>query len=85
MFGGETIAEDDTRTINNKVYRSEDGVNWTEVAAPASFAGTRFPSTVLVGNVAWIFDGDGSISQGYWPAPQATDTYPGNIWNMLMK
>ena len=85
LFGGEIIDAEDTRTINNKMYRSEDGITWTEVAVPASFAGTRFPSAVVVGDVAWLFDGDNSISQGYWPAPQATDTYPGNIWNMPMK
>ena len=86
LFGGEGLADDgNTRVINNKIYSSTDGVNWTEVEAPAAYAGTRLPQAIVVGNALWLFDGDGSESQGYYPAPQATDTYPGNIWNMPIK
>lgn len=86
LFGGEQIVEDgETRVANNKVFRSTDGVKWTEVEVPAAYAGTRYPSVLLVGNVVWLFDGDASVSQGYWPAPQSSDEYPGNIWNMMMK
>lgn len=86
LFGGESLGEDgETRVINNKVYSSTDGINWTEVATPDAYKGSRFPQAFIVGNALWLFDGDGTASQGYYPAPQGTDTYPGNIWNMPMK
>ena len=85
LFGGETISPDDVRTVSNKVYRSTDGVNWTEVATASTFVGGRFPSAVNVGDAMWILDGDVTESVGYWPAPASTDEYPGNIWNMQMK
>lgn len=84
LFGGEALTAEGTRSVNNKVYRSTDGVNWTEVAA-ASFVGGRFPSAVNVGDAMWILDGDVTVSTGSYPAPVSTDEYPGNIWNMQMK
>lgn len=85
LFGGETISADGTRAVNKKMYRSTDGVKWTEVSVASSFVGGRFPSAVVVGDVMWLLDGDVTESIGYWPAPASSDEYPGNIWNMLMK
>ena len=84
LFGGEYL-DGETRVLNNKIYRSTDGVNWTEVAAPESYAGTRYPSALLVGNALWLFDGNGSVSTGSYAAPAGTDSYPGNVWNTMMK
>ena len=86
LFGGEYLGEDgETRYVNNKIYSSTDGIKWTEVEVPAAYAGTRFPQAFAVGNVLWLFDGNGTVSQGYYSAPQGTDIYPGNIWNMPIK
>ena len=84
LFGGECL-NGETRVLNNKIYRSTDGVIWTEVAAPTSYTGTRYPSALLVGNALWLFDGDGDVSTGNYAAPAGSDTYPGNIWNTQMK
>jgi len=85
LFGGESLNDSEERVINNKVYRSTDGVNWTEVTASSAYAGSRFASAVLLGNVVWFFDGDATVSTGNYPAPASTDAYPGNVWNMPMK
>ena len=84
LFGGETY-DGETRSLNDKIYRSTDGVAWTEVAAPESYLGTRYPSALLVGNALWLFDGDATVSTGSYAAPAGTDVYPGNVWNTMMK
>ena len=84
LFGGEYL-DGENRVLNNKIYRSEDGISWTEVDAPISYAGTRYPSALLVDNTLWLFDGDRSVSTGSYAAPHSTDLYPGNIWNAPMK
>lgn len=86
LVGGETLGEDGaTRVINNKVYRSTDAINWTEVTTPAAFAGSRYPSAVAVGNAAWFFGGAAEVSTGSYAAPTGTEAYSGDVWNTQFK
>lgn len=57
LFGGETFVEG-KRTISTKVYRSEDGKNWEEVATISEkYVSRRSPRVVVKDGVAYIFGG----------------------------
>ena len=83
LVGGEYLGEDgSSRNLSDKIYRSTDGVNWTEVATvPTSYVGVRSCAGVALGNSAWIFGGDKTVSSGYYGYPMgdsdemSTDTW----------
>lgn len=80
LFGGETFNEDKTRTISNKVYRSVDGVNWTEVTMANGFEARRNPPVVANGSTAWIFGGWGVSTGSYAFTDKATDIQIRDTW-----
>lgn len=84
LIGGESLDEE-TRALNTKVYRTEDGLNWTEVEAPSAFLAGRFPAACMVGNAVWMFCGNTTISSGNYAAPVATDIMSGDVWNTQLK
>jgi hypothetical protein len=64
LFGGETV-EGETRTLSDKVYRSTNGKDWTEVSITSAYSGRRSPSLVAKDNLLWIFGGYGVSSGNY--------------------
>lgn len=85
LIGGEILGEDGTRTLNDKIYKSTDGIKWTEVETPSSFVGTRFPSAVTVGSIVWLYGGTTSVSEGSYADYKGSETYSGDVWNTLLK
>lgn len=59
LFGGCYYTEEGERAMNNNIYRSEDGVEWTLVEGINSdYAGSYRPSVVVNdNNVAYVFGG----------------------------
>lgn len=82
MFGGQML---NATEPCNKVFRTEDGINWEEVEVPATYKGRRNPAGVAVGNAAWIFGKySTTISSGFYAYPEATDILANDTWVKLM-
>lgn len=88
MIGGEYVdADGSTRVLSNKVYRTTDGVNWEEVATvPTNFLGVRDCAGVALGNAAWIFGGNKTVTSGYYGYPMGNaDELSTDTWIKLFK
>ncbi len=88
LIGGEYLGEDgSTRNLSDKVYRSTDGINWTEVATvPTSYVGTRGCAGVALGNAAWIFGGNKTVTSGFYGYPMGdSDEMCTDTWIKLFK
>lgn len=74
--------------VSNKVFRSTDGVNWTELigenAMPDTYVGRSRPCLVVDGDMLWIFGGRGLCS-GNYGAPAATDEMIFDTWKKKIK
>lgn len=96
MVGGEYFAEstgedgEPTRTLtaSNKVYRSTDGVNWTELtgenAMPDTYVGRSRPCLVVDGDMLWIFGGR-SVCTQFYGGPEATNEMIFDTWKKKIK
>lgn len=84
MFGGEFVRAEGV-TMNEKIYRSTDGVTWEEVEAPASFTPRVSPVLVSQGNSAVIFGGYTTPLSGTYGFPDATAVFATDTWVKLMK
>lgn len=69
LFGGCYYTEEGERAMNNNIYRSEDGVEWTLVEGINSdYAGSYRPSVVVNDNdVAYVFGGFDNFTGWYTP------------------
>lgn len=88
MVGGEYIAEDgSTRMLSNKIYRTTDGLNWEEViTVPNNYIGVRNAAGVALGNTAWIFGGNKTVTTGFYGYPMGdSDELSGDTWIKLFK
>ncbi len=88
LIGGEYLDEDgSTRILSNKVYRTTDGVNWEEVTTvPTSYVGARGCVGVALGNAAWIFGGDKTVTTGFYGYPMGdADELSTDTWIKLFK
>lgn len=74
--------------LSNKIYRSTDGVNWTELtgenAMPDTYVGRSRPCVVADGDMLWIFGGRGNCS-GYYSGPTAEDEIIFDTWKKKIK
>lgn len=87
LVGGEYIdADGSTRVESNKIYRSTDGINWTEVEVPANFTARRNAAGVALGNTAFIFGGSTTPLTGYYGYPlEDGNTLTTDTWIKLVK
>lgn len=88
MIGGEYVdADGSTHVLSNKVYRTTDGVNWTEVTTvPSNFEGVRGSAGVALGNTAFIFGGNKTAISDMWGFPLgASDVFSTDTWIKLIK
>lgn len=85
MFGGEFVTANGN-ILSDKIFRSTDGVNWTETAVSASYTARRNAKAVAIGNTAWVFGGiTTGISGSYYNYPSDTDVLGTDTWVKLMK
>jgi hypothetical protein len=74
--------------LSNKIFRSTDGVNWTELtgenAMPDTYVGRSRPCLVVDGDMLWIFGGRG-ICSGFYGAPDAADEIIFDTWKKKIK
>ena len=61
VIGGGTY---DVRTYLNDVWNSADGVNWTQVAASAPWAGRQYHNIAVFDNKIWVVAGGTAQSEG---------------------
>jgi len=89
MVGGDTFAEDGKVVASAKVFRSTDGINWTELsgenAMSSAFAGRSRPAVVANGDMMWVFGGRGPADSGYYGGPDATDEMIFDTWKKRIK
>ncbi|MGN0282374.1 MAG: hypothetical protein ACI4B3_08755 [Prevotella sp.] len=85
MFGGETF-DGENRELSNKIFRSTDGVNWEEIAAPAGFDARRNSAGAAMGNAAWLFGGFNTTTAGNYAYPFGdADVKMTDTWVKLIK
>lgn len=69
--------EYDVRTFNNDVWRSSDGVNWTQVTASAPWVPRQFQNIAAFDNKLWLLAGGDAASQGglndVWYSPDGAN------------
>ena len=75
LFGGLYYDEAGARVMNNTIYKSTDGVNWTAVEGiNEAYTGTFNPCVVVDENdIAWVFGGFNSFSGSYTPYSTTVD------------
>ena len=96
MVGGEYYADGTNadgepariQTGSNKIYRSTDGIHWTELtgenAMPDNYAGRSRPCLVVDGDMLWIFGGR-TLCTGMYGGPTATDEMIFDTWKKKIK
>lgn len=74
--------------LSKKIFRSTDGVNWTELtgenAMPDTYVGRSRPCLIVDGDMLWIFGGRG-ICSGFYGAPDAADEIIFDTWKKKIK
>jgi len=70
----------DLRTYLNDVWNSADGINWTQVAASAPWAGRQFHNVVVFDKKIWVIAGGTSQAGGDTEVWYSTD---GIVWAEL--
>lgn len=76
------------QAVSSRVFRSTDGINWTELtgenAMPDTYVGRSRPCLVVDGDMLWIFGGRG-ICSGYYGGPTAEDEIIFDTWKKKIK
>ena len=75
LFGGLYYNEEGARVMNNTIYKSTDGIEWTAVEGiNSAYAGTFNPCVVVDdNNIAWVFGGFNTFSGSYTPYSLTVD------------
>lgn len=75
LFGGLYYNEEGARVMNNTIYKSTDGIEWTAVEGiNSAYTGTFNPCVVVDdNNIAWVFGGFNTFSGSYTPYSLTVD------------
>lgn len=75
LFGGLYYNEEGARVMNNTIYKSTDGIEWTAVEGiNSAYTGTFNPCVVVdENNIAWVFGGFNTFSGNYTPYSLTVD------------
>lgn len=90
MVGGQTYGGEggETPVLSNKVFRSTDGVNWTElsgeIAMSSTFAGRVYAPVAAYGDMMWVFGGR-ELTSGNYGAAEPVDKLIFDTWKKRIK
>lgn len=75
LFGGLYYNEEGARVMNNNIYKSTDGIEWSVIEGiNPQYTGTFSPYVVVdENNIAWVFGGFKTFSGNYTPYSLTVD------------